>query len=138
MHLDREGGDAALRGDRGRGDRRRGAVRGRETVEGDAVPVAIGAVPDTEWPVHSGLPLDDGVVCDQHCRAARGVHAVGDVARRRNPLFDVSVRIEYRTNVAERPWRRPATSSNPTARNRSRRCPACGPTSTTSWPEAYG
>ncbi|MFJ3776112.1 NAD(P)/FAD-dependent oxidoreductase [Streptomyces sp. NPDC090075] len=80
-----------------------GAVRlaDGETVEGDTVLVAIGSVPNTEWLADSGLALDDGVVCDQHCQAGRGVYAAGDVARWHNPLFDTSMRIEHRTNAAE-------------------------------------
>ncbi|MEV2231639.1 FAD-dependent oxidoreductase [Streptomyces phaeochromogenes] len=72
-----------------------------EVVEGDEVLVAIGSRPNTEWLTGSGLTVGDGVVCDAYCEAAAGVYAAGDLARWYNPLFDVSMRIEHRTNAAE-------------------------------------
>jgi NADPH-dependent 2,4-dienoyl-CoA reductase/sulfur reductase-like enzyme len=72
-----------------------------ELVEGDEVLVAIGALPNTEWLAGSGLPVDNGVVCDEYCQAAPDVYAAGDVARWHNQLFGVSMRIEHRTNAAE-------------------------------------
>ncbi|MER5216298.1 FAD-dependent oxidoreductase [Streptomyces sp. NPDC002838] len=72
-----------------------------ELVEADEVLVAAGSVPNTEWLDGSGLPLGDGVVCDEYCEAARNVYAAGDVARWYNPLFGTSMRIEHRTNAAE-------------------------------------
>ncbi len=76
-------------------------LAGGETVEADEVLVAIGSLPNTEWLDGSGLPVGDGVVCDEYCEAARGVYAAGDVARWHNPLFGVPMRIEHRTNAAE-------------------------------------
>ena len=72
-----------------------------ELVEADEVLVAIGSLPNTEWLADSGLPVGDGVLCDEHCEAAPGVYAAGDVARWDNPLFGTSMRIEHRTNAAE-------------------------------------
>ncbi|MGW0576399.1 NAD(P)/FAD-dependent oxidoreductase [Streptomyces sp. NPDC002920] len=72
-----------------------------EIVEADEVLVAIGSLPNTDWLAGSGLPLGDGVVCDEYLEAARGVYAAGDVARWYNPLFGTSMRIEHRTNAAE-------------------------------------
>jgi 3-phenylpropionate/trans-cinnamate dioxygenase ferredoxin reductase component len=46
----------------------------------DVVLEAIGGVPETGWLAGSGLPLDDGVVCDASGRAADGIYAAGDVA----------------------------------------------------------
>jgi NADPH-dependent 2,4-dienoyl-CoA reductase/sulfur reductase-like enzyme len=53
------------------------------TVPADVVVVGIGAAPNTQWLVGSGLSVDDGVVCDRWGRAvgADGVWAAGDVAR---------------------------------------------------------
>jgi len=76
-------------------------LEGGELIAADEVLVAVGAVPNTEWLVGSGLTLDNGVVCDEYCVAAPGVYAAGDVARWHNPLFDTSMRIEHRTNAAE-------------------------------------
>ncbi|MFF5982635.1 NAD(P)/FAD-dependent oxidoreductase [Streptomyces olindensis] len=81
-----------------------------EVVEADEVLVAIGSLPNTEWLADSGLPVGDGVLCDQYCEAvsgphlmrrAGGVYAAGDVARWHNPLFGTPMRIEHRTNAAE-------------------------------------
>lgn len=49
----------------------------------DAVVVGIGAVPNTQWLVGSGVYVDDGVVCDEfgRGRTVEDVWAVGDVAR---------------------------------------------------------
>ncbi|MFI5798707.1 NAD(P)/FAD-dependent oxidoreductase [Streptomyces sp. NPDC051677] len=72
-----------------------------EVVEGDEILVAIGSLPNTDWLEASGLTVRDGVVCDEYCEAAPNVYAAGDVARWRNPLFGLSMRIEHRTNAAE-------------------------------------
>lgn len=72
------------------------------TVDCDAVLVAIGAVPTTDWLAGSGIEVADGVVCDAALRAAPGVVAAGDVCRWPNPLFDGELmRIEHWTNAAE-------------------------------------
>ncbi|MFC6067186.1 NAD(P)/FAD-dependent oxidoreductase [Streptomyces ochraceiscleroticus] len=74
-------GVAALRGESG------GRVTGVELADGrvlpaDTVVVGIGVRPNTDWLAGSGLPLDDGVVCDAGCvTALPHVVAVGDVAR---------------------------------------------------------
>ncbi|WP_405640405.1 NAD(P)/FAD-dependent oxidoreductase [Streptomyces sp. NBC_00019] len=72
-----------------------------EVVEADEVLVAVGSLPNTEWLDGSGLPVGDGVICDEYCEAARNVYAAGDVARWYNPLFGTSMRIEHRTHAAE-------------------------------------
>ncbi|TWG09339.1 NAD/ferredoxin-dependent reductase-like protein [Actinoplanes teichomyceticus] len=78
-----------------------GSLADEAPAGADVVLVAIGSQPNTEWLAGSGLTLDDGVVCDQHCAAAPDVYAAGDVARWHNPLFGVAMRIEHRTNAAE-------------------------------------
>lgn len=71
-------------------------------VEADVVLVAIGVVPATDWLAGSGLPLDNGVVCDETLLVAPGVVAAGDVARWPNPLFDGALmRVEHWTNANE-------------------------------------
>lgn len=50
-------------------------------LELDALLEAMGVTPTVGWLADSGLPLDDGVVCDEVGEAAPGVWAVGDVAR---------------------------------------------------------
>jgi NADPH-dependent 2,4-dienoyl-CoA reductase/sulfur reductase-like enzyme len=72
------------------------------SVACDAVLVAIGAVPTTDWLVGSGLTIDNGVVCDATLHAAPDVVAAGDVCRWPNPRFDDELmRIEHWTNAAE-------------------------------------
>jgi 3-phenylpropionate/trans-cinnamate dioxygenase ferredoxin reductase component len=73
-------------------------------LSADVVVVAVGAHPVTDWLAGSGVPLDDGVVCDSSCavQGAPGVVAAGDVARWTNPLFgEAPMRIEHWTNAAE-------------------------------------
>lgn len=74
-------------------------------VEADVVVVGIGVGPVVDWLEGSGLVLDNGVVCDQFCRAEGvpdgSVVAAGDVARWFHPGFDEVMRIEHWTNAAE-------------------------------------
>ncbi|MFJ6787304.1 NAD(P)/FAD-dependent oxidoreductase [Streptomyces angustmyceticus] len=72
-----------------------------EVLRADTVVVAIGAQPATEWLEGSGLALGDGVECDAYCRAAPGVHAVGDVASWHHEGLDRRLRLENRTNATE-------------------------------------
>lgn len=90
-------------------------VRGHRRVEAvvlddgrslpaDVLVVAVGAVPATGWLRGSGIPLDDGVVCDEGLGVAglRGVVAAGDVARWPHPaLGGALLRLEHWTNAAE-------------------------------------
>ena len=95
-----------------------------ELVDGDAVLVAVGSLPNTEWLADSGLTVGDGLVCDEYCEAARessrpeagGVYAAGDVARWYNPLFGASMRIEHRTNAAEQGMAAARNLLNPQSR----------------------
>ncbi|MFI5468598.1 NAD(P)/FAD-dependent oxidoreductase [Streptomyces cacaoi] len=72
-----------------------------EVLPADAVVVAIGASPATEWLADSGLEIDNGVVCDSRCRAEEGIYAVGDVARWYHEGLGRLVRLENRTNATE-------------------------------------
>ncbi|MFD8807074.1 NAD(P)/FAD-dependent oxidoreductase [Streptomyces sp. NPDC059597] len=71
----------------------------------DVVVVAVGGRPATDWLTGSGLVLDDGVVCDERCRAAEDVYAVGDVARfgagAGAGAGERGERLENRTNATE-------------------------------------
>ncbi len=68
-----------------------------------SVVVGIGAVPNDEWLRGSGIPVDDGVLCDSSCRSVADPHvwAVGDVARWWHPALDRAVRSEHWTNAVE-------------------------------------
>lgn len=69
-------------------------------LEVDAVLEAMGVVPATHWLEGSGLPLADGVVCDEVGQAADGVWAVGDVARWSDGAGS-SRRLEHWTSAVE-------------------------------------
>ncbi|MFJ9822036.1 NAD(P)/FAD-dependent oxidoreductase [Streptomyces sp. NPDC101151] len=77
------------------------ASPGTTVVPADDVLVAIGSAPNTEWLADSGLTVQDGLLCDEYCRAGPGVYGVGDVARWYNPLFGTAMRVEHRTNATE-------------------------------------
>jgi len=70
-------------------------------LDADVVLVAIGSAPATDWLAGSGVPLDDGVLCDSTCQAAPGVYAAGDVARWYNRRFSRLMRVEHRMNATE-------------------------------------
>lgn len=69
----------------------------------DLAVVGIGAVPNTEWLDDSGLAVDNGVVCDQFCRAEGGVDvfAAGDLARWWHPRRGEHRRVEHWTHACE-------------------------------------
>ena len=72
-------------------------------LQAATVVVGIGAVPNDGWLADSGLPIDNGVLCDQYSRAldAPDVFAVGDVARWFHPDHHEYVRVEHWTNAVE-------------------------------------
>jgi NADPH-dependent 2,4-dienoyl-CoA reductase/sulfur reductase-like enzyme len=74
---------------------------GGRTLRADIVLVAIGSRPATRWLAGSGITLGDGILCDEHCEAAAGVFAAGDVANWHNPRFARRMRIEHRMNATE-------------------------------------
>jgi 3-phenylpropionate/trans-cinnamate dioxygenase ferredoxin reductase component len=79
-------------------------LRDGRSLPADVLVVAVGAAPATGWLEHSGIPLDDGVVCDAGLGVAGfpGVVAAGDVARWPHPaLGGVLLRLEHWTNAAE-------------------------------------
>ena len=74
------------------------------TMLASCVVLATGTVPSTSWLRGSGLPLDDGVVCEPTCHVvgAEDVVAAGDVAQWPNVRFDdVPRRIEHWLNAIE-------------------------------------
>jgi len=75
-------------------------VDGRR-FDADLVLVAVGSRPETGWLDGSGIPLGNGVVCDEYCRALPNVYAAGDVANWFNPRFGRRMRIEHRMNATE-------------------------------------
>jgi phthalate 3,4-dioxygenase ferredoxin reductase subunit len=73
------------------------------TLTTDAVVLGIGAIPNDGWLAGSGLPVSNGLVCDEFCRVQGrdDIYAVGDVARWFNPRYDGHVRVEHWTNAVE-------------------------------------
>lgn len=70
-------------------------------LDAGLVVVAVGAVPATGWLAGSGLPLGNGIECDDRCQAAPGIYAAGDVACWPNPHFGTRMRLEHRMNATE-------------------------------------
>jgi NADPH-dependent 2,4-dienoyl-CoA reductase/sulfur reductase-like enzyme len=70
------------------------------TLEADAVIAGLGIAPATALAEQAGLPVDDGVVVDEHLRAGRdAVYAAGDVARFHNPALGKRIRVEHEDNA---------------------------------------
>lgn len=84
------------------GDLRVGLTDG-STLPAATVVVGTGAVPNDGWLADSGLPLDNGVLCDEYCRTldAPNVFAIGDVARWFHPGHREHLRVEHWTNAVE-------------------------------------
>jgi NADPH-dependent 2,4-dienoyl-CoA reductase/sulfur reductase-like enzyme len=85
-----------------------GAVSGVVLGDGRVLPaelviVGIGARPATDWLASSGLPVSDGIECDEHLRVVgfSHIHAAGDIARWPHPLYGEPLRIEHWTNANE-------------------------------------
>lgn len=71
-------------------------------IPADAVVVAVGAVPQTDWLSGSGLRIEDGVLLGPDGLAAPGVAAAGDVACRPHPLLGGAPRrIEHYGNAID-------------------------------------
>ncbi|MFJ2832832.1 NAD(P)/FAD-dependent oxidoreductase [Streptomyces sp. NPDC087263] len=71
------------------------------TVPADAVLVAIGSKPEVGWLAGSGIPLGNGVLCDEHGQVLPGVFAVGDVAAWRDPRTGRHHRVEHRMTATD-------------------------------------
>lgn len=76
---------------------------GRE-LPADVVVVGIGAEPNTEWLVGTGLDLSNGVGTDEHGRTAIAeVVAAGDCARSYRRYTASALRLEHWTNALQQP-----------------------------------
>lgn len=69
-------------------------------IAAQVVLVAIGSVPAVEWLRDSGLPVGDGLLCDEFCEAAPGIVAAGDIASWLHPDHG-RIRVEHRMNATE-------------------------------------
>lgn len=58
--------------------------------------VGVGIRPNQELAADAGLPVDDGIVVDEHAETdAEGIYAAGDVARYPDPVFGDRARVEH-------------------------------------------
>jgi phthalate 3,4-dioxygenase ferredoxin reductase subunit len=74
-----------------------------DMVTVDSAVAGIGAQPADGWLTFSGLPVDDGLVCDSRCRVldVDEIYAAGDIARWLHPRHQELVRVEHWTNAVE-------------------------------------
>ncbi|WP_396928157.1 NAD(P)/FAD-dependent oxidoreductase [Mycolicibacterium sp.] len=71
-------------------------LAGGEVVAADAVVVGVGITPNTELAAAAGLPIDNGVIVDEHLATADpDIFAAGDVAASYYPLLDLHLRLEH-------------------------------------------
>ena len=70
-------------------------------VDADTVIVGLGAAPNVAWLEGSGLSIEDGVLCDEFCRAAPGIYAAGDVAKWYHAAHGAHVRVGHRFTSTE-------------------------------------
>jgi 3-phenylpropionate/trans-cinnamate dioxygenase ferredoxin reductase subunit len=69
-------------------------------VECDFVVVGIGAVPRVGLAEGAGLPVQNGVLVDEHLHTtAPNVFAAGDVANAFNPFYEQRIRVEHWSNA---------------------------------------
>ena len=100
----------------------------RGDVEADVVVVGIGAVPNQEIAVDSGIDVDNGVLVDEYCRTSlEHVFAAGDVAHHHHPGSDAGCASSTSTTPAGRPPSRHATCW--ASRRRTTNRTGSGPTS---------
>jgi 3-phenylpropionate/trans-cinnamate dioxygenase ferredoxin reductase subunit len=77
-------------------------VEGGEPIAADVVIVGIGIVPNVEIAAAAGLPCDNGVVVDDHCRTADAdIYAAGDCTNHPNPLLGRRLRLESVPNATD-------------------------------------
>jgi 3-phenylpropionate/trans-cinnamate dioxygenase ferredoxin reductase component len=73
-------------------------------IEADAVLVGIGAAPNVELAVASGLAVDNGIVVDPSLRSTDPrIYAAGDVASALHPIFGKHIRVEHVDNARRQP-----------------------------------
>jgi 3-phenylpropionate/trans-cinnamate dioxygenase ferredoxin reductase subunit len=73
----------------------------RGSVEADLVVVGVGATPNQEIAIDSGIDVGDGVLVDEFCRTSlEHVFAAGDVANHHHPGVGRSLRVEHFDNAS--------------------------------------
>ena len=75
---------------------------GESVFDADLVIVGIGIAPNVELAAAAGLPCDDGIEVDDHCRTADPhIYAAGDCTNHPNPLLNRRLRLESVPNAME-------------------------------------
>ncbi|MGZ4596430.1 MAG: NAD(P)/FAD-dependent oxidoreductase [Actinomycetes bacterium] len=73
-------------------------------VPSDLVIVGIGVTPNVNLALVGGLPVDNGIVVDEHmCTSDPDVFAVSDVANAYNPTLGRHLRVEHWANALHQP-----------------------------------
>ncbi len=70
-------------------------------IEADFVLAAIGAQANDGLARAAGLPCDDGILVDEHCRAGPDIYAAGDCTRFPLPRYGRRVRLESVQNASD-------------------------------------
>ena len=79
-------------------------------VEGDALVVGVGAVPEVGLARSAGLAVHDGVLVDAALRSSDpDIFAVGDIANHDHPVLGKRVRVEHWANALNQPSAAAAT-----------------------------
>ncbi len=69
------------------------------TISADLVLVAIGAAPADALAREAGLACRDGILVDEHCRAATDIYAAGDCTRFPSARYGQQIRLESVQNA---------------------------------------
>lgn len=77
------------------------STKGGRTLEADVILAGIGLEPRTELAAAAGLPVEDGILVDEHGRAGgrEDVFAAGDVARFPATALNKKIRVEHADNA---------------------------------------
>ena len=73
-----------------------------EDIPADLVVIGIGIVPNTQLAADAGLPVDNGIIVDDHCRTEDpDIFAVGDCTIHPNAIYGRQLRLESVHNALE-------------------------------------
>ena len=73
-----------------------------EDIPADLVVIGIGIVPNTQLAADAGLPVDNGIIVDDHCRTEDpDIFAVGDCTIHPNAMYGRQLRLESVHNALE-------------------------------------
>ena len=73
-----------------------------EDIPADLVVIGVGIAPNTQLAAAAGLPVDNGIVVDDHCRTEDpDIFAVGDCTVHPNAIYNRQLRLESVHNAVE-------------------------------------